>query len=86
MSPITQALRAKFESVARAELQRMKKKTASMSEEERAQLEAISVHVAQALAAQFEQGRGLEDFRPAIVHLAGPHPDGAARKHHGGRG
>jgi glutamyl-tRNA reductase len=56
MSPITQALRAKFESVARAELQRMKKKTASMSEEERAQLEAISVHVAQALAAQFEQG------------------------------
>ena len=56
MSPITQALRAKFESVARAELQRMKKKTASMSEEERAQIEAISVHVAQALAAQFEQG------------------------------
>ena len=56
MSPVSQALRAKFESVARAELQRMKKKTASMSDEERAQLEAISVHVAQALAAQFEQG------------------------------
>jgi glutamyl-tRNA reductase len=56
MSPVSQALRAKFESVARAELQRMKKKTASMSDDERAQLEAISVHVAQALAAQFEQG------------------------------
>lgn len=56
MSPVSQALRARFESVARAELQRMKKKTASMSADERAQLEAISVHVAQALAAQFEQG------------------------------
>ena len=56
MSPVSQALRARFESVARAELQRMKKKTASMSDEERAELEAISVHVAQALAAQFEQG------------------------------
>jgi glutamyl-tRNA reductase len=56
MSPVSQALRAKFESVARAELQRMKKKTASMNDQERAQLEAISVHVAQALAAQFEQG------------------------------
>jgi glutamyl-tRNA reductase len=56
MSPVSQALRARFESVARAELQRMKKKTASMSDEERAELEAISVQVAQALAAQFEQG------------------------------
>jgi glutamyl-tRNA reductase len=55
MSPVSQALRLKFESVARAELQRMKKKTASMSEAERAQLEAISVHVVQALAAEFEQ-------------------------------
>ena len=56
MSPVSQALRVKFETVARAELQRMKKKTASLSDDERAQLEAISVHVAQALAAQFEQG------------------------------
>ena len=56
MSPVSQALRARFESVARAELQRMKKKTASMSAEERAELEAISVRVAQALAAQFDQG------------------------------
>ena len=56
MSPVSQALRARFESVARAELQRMKKKTASMSDQERAELEAISVHVAQALAAQFEEG------------------------------
>ena len=56
MSPVSQALRDRFESVARAELQRMKKKTAALSEAERAQLEAISVHVVQALAAQFEQG------------------------------
>lgn len=56
MSPVSQALRDKFESVARAELQRMKKKTSALSDAERAQLEAISVHVAQALAAQFEQG------------------------------
>ena len=56
MSPVSQALRDRFESVARAELQRMKKKTAALSDAERAQLEAISVHVVQALAAQFEQG------------------------------
>lgn len=56
MSPVSMALRQKFESVARAELQRMKKKTAALSHEERAQLEAISVHVVQALAAHFEQG------------------------------
>lgn len=56
MSPVSRALRARFESVARAELQRLKKKTAALSDAERAELEAISVHVAQALAAQFEQG------------------------------
>jgi glutamyl-tRNA reductase len=56
MSPVSQALRQKFESVARAELQRLKKKTATLNEDDRAQLEAISVHVAQALAAEFEQG------------------------------
>ena len=56
MSPVSQALRDKFESVARAELQRMKKKTAALSDTERAQLEAISVHVVQALAAHFEEG------------------------------
>jgi glutamyl-tRNA reductase len=56
MSPVSQALRDKFESVARAELQRMKKKTAALSDAERAQLEAISVHVVQALAAHFEEG------------------------------
>lgn len=56
MSPVSNALRVKFESVARAELQRLKKKTASLTDAERAQLEAISVHVAQAIAARFEEG------------------------------
>lgn len=56
MSPVSQALRDRFESVARAELQRLKKKTTALSDAERAQLEAISVQVAQALADQFEQG------------------------------
>jgi glutamyl-tRNA reductase len=56
MSPVSNALRAKFESVTRAELQRLKKKTASLTDVERAHLEAISVEVAQAIAARFEQG------------------------------
>ena len=56
MSPVSQALRDRFESVARNELQRLKKKTSALSETERAELETISVHVARALAAQFEQG------------------------------
>lgn len=72
MSPVTQALRDRFESVARAELQRLKKKTAALSDEERAQLEAISVHVAQALAAQFEpgiEGPGGDRLEDVVSHI-----------------
>ena len=56
MSPVSAALRVKFESVARAELHRLKKKTTALNDAERAQLEAISVQVAQAIAARFEEG------------------------------
>jgi hypothetical protein len=78
MSPVSQALRERFESVARTELQRLRKKTAALSEAERAELEAISVRVAQALASQFEQGidgpdgARLEDVVTRIFVLPQP--------------
>ncbi|HVL69819.1 MAG TPA: hypothetical protein VM364_21350 [Vicinamibacterales bacterium] len=83
MSPVSRALRARFESVARAELERLKKKTAALSDAERAELEAISVGVAQAIAAHVQEGiegpggARLEDVVSRIFALA-PDPPGPA--------
>lgn len=54
MSPIAQALHTRFEEVCRAELQRLRRKTASLSEQDRAEIDAISVEVTQAIAARVE--------------------------------
>ena len=54
MSPVARALHEKFEDVCRAELQRLRRKTASFSAEERAEVDAMSVAVTQAIAARFE--------------------------------
>lgn len=52
MSPIAQALHLRFEEVCRAELQRLRRKTASLTPEERAEVDAISVAVTTAIAAR----------------------------------
>lgn len=54
MSPIAEALHTKFEEVCRAELQRLRRKTAALSEQERAEIDAMSVEVTQAIAARVE--------------------------------
>src|SRR5512143_2319668 len=54
MSPIAQALHLRFEEVCRAELQRLRRKTASLSPEQRAEVDAISVAVTQGIAARVE--------------------------------
>jgi hypothetical protein len=54
MSPIAQALHLRFAEVCRAELQRLRRKTASLSPEERAEVDAISVAVTQAIATRVE--------------------------------
>lgn len=58
MSPIARALHEKFDEVCRSELQRLRRKTATLSAEERAEVDAISVQVTQAIAARF--GAALE--------------------------
>jgi hypothetical protein len=54
MSPIARALHLRFEEVCRAELQRLRRKTASLSPEARAEVDAISVAVTQAIAQRVE--------------------------------
>jgi hypothetical protein len=54
MSPISRALQHRFEQVCRAELERLKKKTASLSAGDREQVDAISVQVTQAIAHRFQ--------------------------------
>ena len=69
MSPIGRALQDRFEEVCRAELRRLHRKTASLSPAERAEVDAITVQVTQAIAARMdaalehEQGADL----PRIV-------------------
>jgi hypothetical protein len=50
MSPVGQALHDRFETVCRSELQRLRKKTASLTEAERAQVELLALEVTRRLA------------------------------------
>ena len=58
MSPIACALHEKFDEVCRAELQRLRRKTAALTAEERAEVDDISVQVTRAIATRF--GAALE--------------------------
>jgi len=51
MSPIARALHKRFDDVCRAELARLRKKTAALAPADRDQVDAISVEVTQAIAA-----------------------------------
>lgn len=61
MSPMALALRARFEEVCRAELVRLRRKTASLPPEQQAHVEAVSAHVTRALAASLEAGLDGQD-------------------------
>ena len=54
MSPTARALHERFEEVCRTELHRLRRKTASLSPEERAEVDAISVEVTLGIAARFQ--------------------------------
>ena len=58
MSPIARALHEKFDEVCRAELQWLRRKTAALTAEERAEVDDISVQVTRAIATRF--GAALE--------------------------
>jgi hypothetical protein len=68
MSPIARALHERFDEVCRTELQRLRRKTAALSPADRAEVDAISVEVTQAIAARVEaalecsHGTGLADI------------------------
>jgi hypothetical protein len=84
MSPIARALHERFDEVCRAELQRLRRKTAALSPEERAEVDAISREVTLAIAARFEaalearEGTGLADIVGRLFAVA-PVGTGAAR-------
>lgn len=71
MSPIAEALHTKFEEVCRAELQRLRRKTAALSEQQRAEIDAISVEVAQAIAKRMEAALASQedDLSPIVARL-----------------
>jgi Glutamyl-tRNAGlu reductase, dimerisation domain len=54
MSPIGHALHSRFEEVCRNELSRLRRKTARLSPEDRAEVDAISVEVTRAIASRME--------------------------------
>ena len=71
MSPIAEALHSRFEDVCRAELQRLRRKTAALSEQHRAEIDAISVEVTQAIAARVGAALAHEgdDLAPVVARL-----------------
>jgi hypothetical protein len=76
MSPIARALHERFEEVCRTELHRLRRKTASLSPQERAEVDAISVEVTRAIAARFEaaldrqHGGNLDDVVGRLFAVA----------------
>ena len=54
MSPVGQALHERFDTVSRAELERLHRKTASLTSEQRAEVQALTLEVAQRLALRLD--------------------------------
>jgi hypothetical protein len=72
MSPIAQALHERFEQVCRAELERLRRKTASLSPADRAEVDAISAEVTRAIAARFGaalDASGTQDLADVVARL-----------------
>ena len=67
MSPVGHALRTRFEEVCHSELTRLRRKTASLSPESRAEVDAISVEVTRAIASRVEAALAAGDSEVAAV-------------------
>jgi hypothetical protein len=82
MSPISRALHDRFEEVCRTELTRLKRKTAALSPEDRAEVDAITVEVTQAIAARVEaalaceQGEAIADIVARLFAVSPGAPAG----------
>jgi glutamyl-tRNA reductase len=72
MSPVGRALRTRFEEVCRNELQRLRRKTASLAPEHREQVDAISVEVAKGIASRLDaaiETAGTDDVASVVMRL-----------------
>lgn len=78
MSPIARALHDRFEEVCRAELLRLRRKTAALSPSDREQVDAISAEVTKAIAASVgaavdaARGAGLDDIVARLFAISTP--------------
>ena len=72
MSSVGRALHQKFETVCRSELQRLRRKTAALTEGDRAQVDALALEVTRRLAGHLDAaldtpgGAGIE---PVVMRL-----------------
>lgn len=71
MSPIGSALHSRFEEVCRHELNRLRRKTASLSPADRAEVDALSVEITQGIAARMEAAlaAGGTDVAEVVARL-----------------
>jgi hypothetical protein len=72
MSPVGCALHEQFERVCRSELQRLRRKTSALTDEDRAQVDAVALEVARCLAVRLDaalDGPGGADITPVVMRL-----------------
>jgi len=77
MSPVGRALRERFETVCRSELQRLRRKTAGLSDADRVQVDSLALEIAQGLASRLDAAldtRGTAALAPAVMHLFAVEP------------
>jgi hypothetical protein len=72
MSPAGRALHERFESVCRSELQRLRRKTASLTADERARVHALALEVTRGLAVTLDaalDAPGSSAIAPVVMRL-----------------
>ena len=72
MSPVGKALHQRFSHVCRSELERLRRKTASLSADERAQVDALALEVTERLAVTLDAAvaaPGAAGIAPAVMRL-----------------
>lgn len=83
MSPVGRALHHQFETVCRSELQRLRRKTAALTEEDRAQVDALALEVAQRLAVRLDaalDGPAGARLTPLVMRLFAVAPSRASEQ------
>ena len=72
MSPAGQALQERFDRICRSELERLRKKTAALSADERARVAALALEVTAGLAVRLDaaiESPGAAGIAPAVMRL-----------------